>query len=188
MVLITKARDAQHESSMGVCMSTLSRREPSTTLNAASFETHPIFTLESAKRVPAIVLKIYDGDTAWLAVNSPVRATFCVRLLGVDTHEMRQPAGPQRDERKRLAYAARSRLAQLSTNLDIDPACELKRKEWDTAVEANTLVIYAVFGAADKYGRTLATLFRSKDATESINGMMIREGHAVAYDGGTKMQ
>ena len=161
-------------------------------LQTASFETHPIFTLESTKRIPALVLKIYDGDTAWLAVNTPVRATFCVRLLGVDTHEMRQPAGPQHDERKRLAYAARARLAQLSTNLDIDLACELKRKEWDSALEANTLVIYAVFGAADKYGRTLATLYKNKNGNdsdeESINAILVREGHAVAYDGGTKTQ
>jgi len=157
-------------------------------LRSATFNTHPEFTIESSERVPAIVLKIYDGDTAWLAIEKPVRATFRVRLLGLDTHEMRQPAGPLHDERKRLACFARNRLAQLCTNVEIDLQSEVKRKDWDVVVEPNTLVIYAVFGAPDKYGRSLATLYRGENDKESINAIMIQEGHAVAYDGGTKTQ
>ena len=153
----------------------------------ATFETHPEFTLESPRRVPAKLLKIYDGDTAWVSINSPLRATFRVRLVGVDTPEMRQPADlANRDELKRRAYAARNRLAQLATDVQIDLASEEKRAPWDALISTNTLTIFAVFGPPDKYGRALATLYRGANDEASINEILIQEGHAVAYDGGTK--
>ena len=176
---------------MGAC-AMVGRREAAPTsppLQMATLDTHPEFTLEGGGRVPAKLVKIYDGDTAWLSVDAPVKATFRVRLLGIDTPELRQPAAREnREALKRQAYAARNRLAQLATNAEIDLSSDAKRAEWDEVIRENSLVIYAVFGAPDKYGRALATLYRGRDDQTSLNEILIQENHAVAYDGGTKQK
>ena len=126
----------------------------------------------------AKVIHVYDGDTItvltvspsssthWTGACAPVRA-YRVRLKGFDCAEMRPRLDcPDREGEKAKAMCAKVRMEELVLN---------------------KCVRIDVFGR-DKYGRLLGS-FQAKglDGTVSeIADLMIQEGHAYAYDGGTK--
>ena len=133
-----------------------------------SFMSQP--TLEDAtyeKTVPFVlpvtkgkVVKVYDGDTITVAfhLNGTLYRTS-VRLLGIDTAEIK---GKSEEEKKR----ARDARDALSAKI-LDKTIDFKKT------------------ATEKYGRLLAEVWLEN---ENICEWMLAQGHAVAYDGGTKTQ
>ena len=137
---------------MGLCYSL-----PNQSLEKATLDTRPEFSLKGVHTYGKI-LRVYDGDTAWVSVNSPIATTWRVRLLGIDTEEMRQPKDAEnREEKISLAFAARNRLAQLTTDVHVDLDCRLKSKDWNELIAKNRKLIWVEFGDSDKYGRPRAT-------------------------------
>ncbi len=127
----------------------------------------------------AKVLSVYDGDTMTVAL--PIRNSvfkFQVRVNGIDTPEMKGP-------HKTQAYAARNRLLQLcGLTIALDDMSSAKQVQ--TMLETTPVFVWLECGAPDKYGRTLADVYASPETVESYSTIMIKEGHAYAYDGGTK--
>ncbi len=127
----------------------------------------PIFSLEGTKHLCKVV-NVYDGDTC--KVVFPFADKMCrwnVRLTGYDTPEMRPPRNQEnREEEKKAAYAARDFLRSKVMNDD--------------------QLVYIKCGEFDKYGRLLGTLYLRENDENSINDLMIQEGHGYVYDGGTK--
>lgn len=113
------------------------------------------------------VIKVYDCDTITIATKFPYLTTlnesnimyrFHVRLLGIDTPEMKT----KNEDEKSIAHLAQKTLSDLILNKNVS----LK----------NT--------SLDKYGRILATVYMD-DGIE-ISKWAIEKRFAVYYDGGTK--
>lgn len=120
--------------------------------------------------VDAKIVSVYDGDT--FTAVFPYRGQlikYRVRGYGYDTPEMKPPRNQEnREAEKAAAVTARQHFLDLCGKSP-DGLVQLHLKEFD------------------KYGRLLAVLYNKVDST-SINDMMIASGHAVAYDGGTKLK
>ena len=108
----------------------------------------------------AKVVKVYDGDTVWLAFPHGDEIIRCsARMLGYDTAEVRT-----RDVvEKTAATGARDELRNLILG---------------------KVVRCSVQGGTDKYGRLLAELWLG-DGEVSVNQKVL-DRWGVAYDGGTK--
>lgn len=123
----------------------------------------PLFSFEGLQ-TDAKVVSIYDGDTCQCVFIFNGRFTRVkVRLYGIDTPEMRIA------EQKEKALQAKSFL--------------------EKTLEHNGYLIFMDCMKFDKYGRLLANLYLSKEdfkQKESINDLMIKNGHAYSYFGGTK--
>jgi len=113
------------------------------------------------------VIKVYDCDTITIATKFPYLTTlneskimyrFHVRLLGIDTPEMKT----KNEDEKSIAHLAQKSLSDLILNKNVS----LK----------NT--------SLDKYGRILANVY-TENGTE-LSKWAIEKRFAVAYDGGTK--
>lgn len=113
----------------------------------------------------ATVVRTVDGDTVYVSVDgwpepfNPIEA----RVDGIDTPESRTP--PAKCEKEvRLGVIAKARAKEL-----LPPGTKVKIT-WEHKHE--------------KYGRLLGkiTLPSGRDFAE----ILVREGHAVPYDGGTK--
>ena len=113
--------------------------------------------------------RVLDGDTIDVTIDLgfDLYKKERVRVAGVDTPEKRT-----RDlEEKALGYDATNWL----------------KEKLEGAIEGeDDLVIRTeLVGGVGKYGRLLGWLYIG-DADLSLNEMMITEGYAWAYDGGTK--
>ena len=109
------------------------------------------------------VLKVVDGDTIDVEIDLGFDLTKKerVRLGGIDTPESRT-----RDlEEKKLCLQAKDYLKSLIMNADK----LIVRTEKD-----------------GKFGRMIGYLYMNPEATVSLNQMLIDEGFAWMYDGGTK--
>lgn len=108
-----------------------------------------------------VVIKVYDGDTITIATHMPIPDTplyrFSVRLLGIDCAEIKGKTVAEKE------IAAKARQA-LSTKI-LNKTVQLKNV------------------SLEKYGRLLADVYL--DGLH-LNQWMLDNGHAVAYDGGTK--
>ena len=113
--------------------------------------------------------RVVDGDTidANIDLGFDIYVKKRIRFMGINTPESRT-----RDlEEKAKGLAAKDRVKQL-----LEGAKEI------------TLQSHGV----GKYGRCLGELFidmvdgQEKLTLESINELLIKEGHAVAYDGGKR--
>tara|TARA_B100000073_G_scaffold348457_1_gene367427 strand:- start:9508 stop:9963 length:456 start_codon:yes stop_codon:yes gene_type:complete len=107
------------------------------------------------------VIKVYDGDTITIANKLPIKDSpvyrFSVRLNGIDTPEIKS----KEEAEKELAKKARDFLSEKILGKNV----ELKDVK------------------SEKYGRILATVYYNH---QDMNQMMIDNGHAQPYDGGTK--
>jgi micrococcal nuclease len=111
---------------------------------------------------PIELVSVYDGDTVTANVDVGFgwrKTKLKCRLFGIDTPEIR---GSSKEE-KVLAYAAKAFLKEL--------------------LEGADEVILNSVAKPDKYGRCLAVLWA--DGVD-VSDLMIKEGHARPYDGGTK--
>jgi|TARA_R100000458_G_scaffold10486_1_gene8323 micrococcal nuclease len=115
------------------------------------------------------VVKVVDGDTidANIDLGFNVSVKKRIRFLGINTPESRT-----RDlEEKARGLAAKDRVKQLLTG-------------------SNTINLHS--HGIGKYGRCLGELFidvvdgQEKLTMESLNKLLIKEGHAVEYNGGKR--
>jgi len=114
----------------------------------------------------AKVKKIVDGDTidAYIDLGFNVHVDKRIRFMGIDTPESRT-----RDlTEKRYGLGAKYRLTEL--------------------LESNDNKFMLKSSGTGKYGRVLGELFHHSEDDYSINQMLIDEGHAVAYFGGSKQE
>ena len=114
----------------------------------------------------AKVKKVVDGDTidAYIDLGFNVHVDKRIRFMGIDTPESRT-----RDlTEKRYGLGAKYRLIEI--------------------LEANGNVFVLKSHGTGKFGRVLGELFHHHEDDYSINQMLIDEGHAVAYFGGSKQE
>jgi len=126
-------------------------------LNNCTYKNTPVFSFDNIK-TKAKVVKVYDGDTIWVAFN--YRGKYIrvkIRLDGIDTPELRSSNKIEKEK----AIKARDYLKRIIDNRIITLHC----------------------GKFDKYGRLLGKIYYNNI---NINDKMISTKHAVAYDGGKK--
>lgn len=155
----------------------------------------PFFT-DEGRVLLAKVVHVYDADTVHCVVEKDgCLGKMNVRLNGIDTPEMRPPkAQENRDQEKMAARMARNKVVELVTGVSVNPM----EKDINHIVDQHQQLIYLVCFGEDKYGRTLGSLHcMGADAdgvdgdgihydSESINDILLREGYAGVYEGGTK--
>jgi len=107
--------------------------------------------------------RVVDGDTVDISIDLGFDLTKKerVRLAGIDTPESRT----KNLEEKKLGYEAKEFL-----EIHLMKASKLTVK---TEKEG-------------KYGRMLGWLYKTEEDEISINEIMVNEGYAWSYDGGTK--
>ena len=112
------------------------------------------------------VKRVVDGDTidAYIDLGFNVHVDKRIRFMGIDTPESRT-----RDlTEKRYGLGAKYRLIEI--------------------LEANGNAFVLKSHGTGKFGRVLGELFHHHEDDYSINQMLIDEGHAVAYFGGSKQE
>jgi endonuclease YncB( thermonuclease family) len=142
------------------------------------------FNLEG-QEFQAKATNIYDADTCRLVffLNNKL-VKYTVRLVGIDTPEIRPKRSVEnRDQEIAAAKKARNRLIQLATDQTIDLDLTPGKKEIQKILDSNKKLITIKCQEFDKYGRLLGKLY---DGDVCFNELLIEEGHAYAYDGGTK--
>ena len=110
----------------------------------------------------AIIRRVVDGDTVdvTLDLGFDILYNNRIRLLGIDTPESRT-----RDlEEKALGLAAKDRVKEL---------CPV----------GSTVSIRTTKDGRGKFGRILGEIFVEE---QSVNKLLVEEGHAVEYFGGKK--
>jgi len=148
------------------------------------------------------VVRVYDGDTFWAAIQSPLDGVkvsrVCCRLLGVDTPEMPPSHAEAMTEESRRAFRARDRLVALLTDVDMSDALDGNRTFQDASgtplpsysdadlqdkLDAeNRLVLRRALHlthGTDKYGRFLVRV----DAVDGrdVSDVMVAEGVAAPF-------
>ena len=133
----------------------------------------------------ARVLDVLDGDTVCLVFPSfhgiahPVK--FNVRLAGIDTAELKD----KNQNVHTIAVQARTRLLELITgNVPAPPLSS--RRDIQRLLEQNPALVFAHCKELDKYGRVLADIFLTDKDVKSLNSVLVDEGLALPYMGGTK--
>jgi len=127
------------------------------TLNELDVKSIKKFSLKGTQ-CKARVVSIYDGDTITLTFETfGTYYKWNCRLDGIDTPEMKS----KNPEEKAKAVIARDFLRSKINDKIVDIKC----------------------GDFDKYGRLLIKVFYEDVC---MNDIMISEGHAKAYFGGTK--
>lgn len=114
----------------------------------------------------ARVVAVHDADTirAEIDLGFEVRVTWSLRLLGIQAPEV-SGAGVTPEE-KAAGLAARDALRGL------------------LLAPVGRVYVRTVRDRAEGRGRYLATVFLEQgDRVFDVNELLIREGHAVAYDG-----
>ena len=110
--------------------------------------------------------RVVDGDTvdAYIDLGFNVHVDKRIRFMGIDTPESRT-----RDlTEKRYGLGAKYRLIEM--------------------LEENDNAFILKSHGTGKFGRVLGELFHHPEDDYSINQMLIDEGHAVAYFGGSKQE
>jgi micrococcal nuclease len=110
----------------------------------------------------AEVLSVYDGDSITVALDLGLGlgAKVKCRLLGIDTPEIRTKSARE----KKAGFKARDRLREM--------------------ILGKMVVLHSV-KRPDKYGRLLVKVWTEEDGF--VNGVLLDEGLAREYDGGTKV-
>jgi endonuclease YncB( thermonuclease family) len=133
----------------------------------------PKFSIKSQNRVR--VTSLHDGDTLTCVFDPFVAGeyyTLNVRIAGIDTPELK---GVTREK----ALNARQRMFELLTlKFDVN-TLQFRKKDFDVFFKDNYIETTLECQGFDKYGRLLGDI-------PNIRQTLIQEGHAYAYDGGTK--
>ena len=112
----------------------------------------------------ATIRRVVDGDTVDVTLDLGFNILYNsrIRLLGIDTPESRT-----RDlEEKARGLAAKDRVKEL---------CPV----------GSSVILKTTKDGRGKFGRILGEIFVS-GVVQSINQLLVEEGHAVEYDGGKK--
>ena len=147
------------------------------------------------------VVNVYDADTCKVVfyLNNEL-VKYTIRLKGIDTPEIRPPSSDKnRKIQIREAKRSRNRLIQLSTDCNLDLESDLSKNKIQNIINNNKKIIQIKCEEFDKYGRLLGSLYcesnesnESKESNESnesnvsLNNILIKEGYAYEYEGGTK--
>lgn len=111
------------------------------------------------------VVDVYDGDTCKVCFAMGAGFyKFNVRMLGYNTHEMKQKRGdPNAATNKAAATAARDYLRSLVLGKRVFIQCQEQ----------------------DKYGRILGRIYLDHTLSQQVcvNDMMLASGHGFAYSG-----
>ena len=109
------------------------------------------------------VIKVYDGDTITIASKLPYEHSpvyrFSVRLLGIDTPEIKGSTTKEKELAKRARDALSSKILGK--------------------------IVYLKDVGTEKYGRLLATVYYED---LNLNRWMLDNRYAVPYEGGTKQR
>lgn len=159
-------------------------------LQTCTYENTPLFSPWTNRTIPCKVVHVYDGDTCYLAVSSPIHqehqpssqiVKIKVRLSGIDAFELN-------GDSTQLGYTSRDRL--IAWIVEPVPAVTMPpsfptRKSVALFLAQHSPILYAEVHGYDKYGRILCVLKRNPEDSfdASANAMLIREGHARPYLG-----
>lgn len=148
------------------------------------------FTFEGIKTF-AKVASIYDADTChiifYLKGLGYVRINC--RLNGIDTPEMKPSYNNiNRENEKKAAIIARNKLLSMITKRDdIELNKKYSRKELNDYLKDNKNLVYVHINESDKYGRWLIEMYGDETNMLSFNTLLVSNGYAGAYFGGTKI-
>lgn len=138
------------------------------------------------------VVNVYDADTCKVVfyLNDEL-VKYTLRLKGIDTPEMKPPSSDKnRKIQIKEAKRSRNRLIQLSTDCDLELESDLSKSKIQNLINNNKKIIQIRCEEFDKYGRLLASLFinesNESNYSNSFNEILIKEGYAYKYEGGTK--
>ena len=126
---------------------------------------HHCFLLDSMDYIYKIkVTRVVDGDTIDADIDLGFNMTLSkrIRLHGINTPETRTR---DKQEKKR-GLAAKERLQQI--------------------IDAQQGVLFLKSMDQGKFGRCIGVLFEQDFDDQSINDMLVEEGHAVEYFGGKR--
>jgi endonuclease YncB( thermonuclease family) len=153
-------------------------------LTLYTYSNTPSFSLDGIKCFARIV-NVKDGDTVDAVIPFEGKFyKFTVRLKGIDTHEMKS----QDPGKRQKAIQARNRLLQLigvTTPFDIDT--QFTRTEIKELCKKDLCIVWLNCFEFEKYGRLIADIYPNVDTPMSFSELLIKERHAVPYDGGTKI-
>lgn len=141
----------------------------------------PEFQIAGRRR--ARLLETHDGDTMKVAIVLRGKVVkVAVRLLGVNTPEVRT----KNPEEKVAGVAARDFVAAWALPERMQVGGRYTEGALKEAYAATYVMLDVDFQGADKYGRNLAYAYKPRCQT-SLSDLLIANGHAVEYNGGTKM-
>ncbi|PNH01081.1 hypothetical protein TSOC_013056 [Tetrabaena socialis] len=128
----------------------------------------------------ARLLDVHDGDTIAVAAEVLPGHTYQlrIRLAGIDAPEMSRVNVLAEDARRRL-------VGLLAPTVQVNTTAHMTRGEMQRALQADVNLVFIKCMQMDKYGRVLAHVARGPDE-EHVQDILLREGHARAYDGGTR--
>ena len=112
----------------------------------------------------ATIRRVVDGDTVDVTLDLGFNIMYNsrIRLLGIDTPESRT----RELEEKKRGLAAKDRVKEV---------CPV----------GSSVILKTTKDGRGKFGRILGEIFVS-GVVQSINQLLVEEGHAVEYDGGKK--
>lgn len=145
-----------------------------------SYKNTPPFSL-AGKRLRARVIDVYDGDTMTVAMLFAGEVSkFSVRVHGIDTCEMKS----KNVVTKGVSTKARNRVVEVVSRGVIKAGPETARKDLQVAFAMTVCMVDLECFEFDKYGRVLANVW--VDGV-SVGDLMLGEGLAFEYFGGTKL-
>ncbi len=129
------------------------------------------------------IIDMYDADSYRIVVHVNGRMYYVMtRLLGIDSAEIASNCAVE----KGRAVAARD--YALSWALQTPPVAFGSKKDIKAALKATPAIVFVKCQKADKFGRALIHVYRTRDDIEpSLNEQLITAGHAIAYAGDTKV-
>ena len=148
----------------------------------------PQFSLNGLKTSGKIV-EIYDGDTCKIVLlNNNILQKFNCRINGIDTPEMKPLLSkPNREIEIKNAYRCRNRLIQLCTSTSVSANTDIDSDIKKVSLDTNTKIVHVECLEFDKYGRLLVNIFDfNSPKSISYNEILVNEGFAKKYNGGTK--
>ena len=141
------------------------------------------------REIKAKITNVYDADTCRAVFYLGDKLVkYTVRLKGIDTPEIRPKKSVEfREQEIKAAKKSRNRFIQLCTDQSIELDKEYKKSEIQKIIDNNRKIVYLKCHEFDKYGRLLANIYEDLNKS-SLNQMLIDEGFAYKYDGGTKQK
>lgn len=151
-----------------LCRNRHSQEQEQEQLRAYTKENAPkLFTMNGQSKW-CKVIDVYDGDTINIVFSMGGQIVHHkMRLAGIDTPEMKP----------------------LKTTPNRDAVIENAKKA-KAYLESHILdkIVWIEFCSEEKYGRLMGVIYldRQKVQSQSVNKMMIDNGHAKKYNGGKK--
>ena len=134
------------------------------------------------------VVEMYDGDTCKIVlIYKNELMKFNCRLMHLDTPEMKPPRNkPNREEEIKNAIKCRNRLLQLTSSCELSLEDNKTKIQIKKLLDKNNKIITIKCHEFDKYGRLLVELLNEENDIKTFNDILIEEGMAKRYEGGTK--